>query len=129
MSELLGYRLGQARKQFVTVLVVDPYPARCVPTVMESVRAGRQPQLLHLRLSREDELRAAGEFNCDDTVGRRVVYFGGIEILEPLGNLAQSEIGTLDKFGVIHGAIVSTAARTRQRQSHGVKERTWKAGT
>src|SRR5580704_736899 len=121
MSELLGYRLCQARKQFVTVLVVDPNPARFVPTVMESMRAGRQPQLLHLRLPRQDKLRTARKLNRYDPVGGRVVHFVGIEILEPLGNLAQREIGTLDKFGVIHAAIVSTAARTRQRQSHRAK--------
>ncbi len=107
MSELLGYRFGQAGQQFVTVLIVNPYPARFVPTVMEAVRAGRQPQLLHLRLSRQDKLRTGRELNRHDAVGRRVVHFVGIEILEPLGNLAQRGIGALDKFSVIHAAIVS----------------------
>src|SRR5579862_9054241 len=103
MPELVGDRLCQAWKKLVAVLVVDPQTARGVPIVVEPVRTGGQPHLLHLRLAREDKLCTARELDRHDSVGGRVVNFVGVEVLEPLGDLAQGRIGPLAKFAVIHG--------------------------
>src|SRR5208282_274006 len=113
MSQLLGDRLSQPWEQFVTVLVVEPLSARSVPTVMEPVRAGRQPHLFHLRLSGQDKLRAAHELDRNDAVGSRVIHLVGVEVLEPLGNLAQGGIGTLAKLIIVHGQSVSMQSDRR----------------
>src|ERR1035437_8983414 len=102
MPELLGYRLCQTWKQLVAVLVVEPQTASSVPTVMESMRAGGKPHLLHLRLPRQDKLRAARELNRHDTVGRRVIHLVRVEVLEPFRDFAQGDIGSLAKFVIVH---------------------------
>src|ERR1019366_1716959 len=114
MPELLGYRFCQTWKQLVAVLVVEPQAASIIPTVMESMRGGGEPQLLHLRLPRQDKLGAARELDRHDTVGSGVIHFVGVEVLEPFRDFGQGGIGALAKFVIVHAPIVSTAAPTRQ---------------
>ena len=113
MAELLGYRLCQTWKQLVAVLVVEPQAASSIPTVMESMGAGGEPQLLHLRLPRQDKLGATRELDRHDAVGRRVIHFVGVEVLEPFRDFGQGGIGPLAKFIIVHAPIVSTAAPMR----------------
>src|SRR5208282_1224948 len=109
MPELLGYRLCQTWKQLVAVLVVEPQTARGVPTVMEPMRARGEPHLLHLRLPRQDKLRAARELNRHDAIGGRVIHFVRVEVLEPFRDFGQGDIGPLAKFVIVHAPIVSAA--------------------
>src|SRR5258708_3182090 len=107
MPELLGHRLRQTWKQFVAVFVIEPQTASSIPVVVESVRAGREPHLLHLRLARKDKLRAAPEFDRHDAVGGGVVHFVGVEVLEPFRDIGESGVGEFAKFVVVHVGIVS----------------------